>query len=71
MLKYEKVDLMGFDFNIEDLFGHATLFIHSNNCDKNCLYKYIDTEHDISGGGYYSRAEAEKSFRNKIKELAI
>ena len=69
MLTFTKVDYMGFDFEIEDLFGHATLFIHSNGFDNNTLYKYIDEEHGIKGGGYYSQREAKKDFKNKIKDL--
>lgn len=41
MLNYKKVDILGFDYTIEDLFGHATLFIHSNPYENRRLYKNI------------------------------
>lgn len=67
---YKKVNYWGFDYNIEELSGQATLYIYSNKYDrKNPLYKYIDEEHGVAGGGYYSRAKAEKSFKEKIQEL--
>ena len=44
------------------------MYIYSNEYDrKNPLYKYIDEEHGVAGGGYYSRAKAEKVLKKKYK----
>lgn len=69
MLNYKKVDILGFDYTIEDLFGHATLFIYSNPYENRRLYKYIDLEHGIDGGGYFELKDAKKNFNKKLREL--
>lgn len=53
-----------FDFNIAGLSGTATLFKFDD------IYKFVDLEHNITGGGYYDFFEARKMFLKKIKELA-
>lgn len=70
MITYKRLEILGFDYEISDLCGHAVCYIHSNETDNNILYKYIDEEHNVKGGGYFSRKEAAKSFKNKIKALA-
>lgn len=69
-LNYKKVDFWGFDFEIDELYGHATLYIYRSPYDNSCLYKYVDEEHGISSGGYLDPKQAKKVFKNKIKELA-
>lgn len=69
MIKYKRLEVLGFDYEINEVCGHAVCYIHSNGIDKNILYKYIDEEHEITGGGYYDQREAAKSFKSKIKAL--
>ncbi|MCD7879039.1 MAG: hypothetical protein LUG16_03795 [Candidatus Gastranaerophilales bacterium] len=72
MLKYRRVNFWGFDFEINELFGHATLYIYSSEYDrKNVLFKYVDEEHGIQTGGYFSCGKAKREFKNIIKELAV
>lgn len=69
-IAYKKQNIWGFEYNIEGLSGFATLYTHTNDCDKSLtLYKYIDIEHDIQGGGFYDIRDAKRDFKNKIKEL--
>lgn len=69
MLKFQEQQIYGFDYEIEELAGHATCFTHSNGIDNNVLYKYIDKEHDVIGGGYYDLFEARRDFKKKIAQL--
>lgn len=71
MLNYKKVDILGFEYEIEDLVGYATLFICANPFDQNKLFKYIDIEHEIEGGGYFLLKDAKRSFKEKLKELFL
>lgn len=69
-LTYTKRDFYGFDYCIEDLCGHATLYTYTSDYDKShTLHKYIDIEHGIQGGGFYDIRDAKKDFKNKIIEL--
>ena len=68
-LNYKRVDFWGFDYEIEDLFGHATLYIYQSEYDNHRLFRYIDEEHGIDGGGWFELKDAKKNFKKQIEKL--
>lgn len=67
-MKYIKTQYT-WQYTICDLSGAAALY-ECRTEGVPVLYKFIDEEHGITGGGWFSYADAKKNFAKKIKELA-